>query len=50
MEYEVMRKKLDAYRKPSGQFRLVNGDLLIELLRMWECILDLRLRSLGINW
>ncbi len=36
MEYEVMRKKLDAYRKPSGQFRRVNGDLLIELLRMWE--------------
>jgi hypothetical protein len=36
MDYEVMKKKLDAYRKPSGQFRRVNGDLLIELLRMWE--------------
>ncbi len=36
MEYEVMRRKLDAYRKPNGQFRCVNGDLLIELLRMGE--------------
>jgi hypothetical protein len=36
MDYEVIKKKLDAYRKPSGQFRRVNGDLLVELLRMWE--------------
>src|SRR4051812_44501532 len=36
MDFEVMKKKLDAYRNPSGQFRRVNGDLLIELLRMWE--------------
>jgi hypothetical protein len=36
MEYEVMKKKLDTYRKPKGQFRRVNSDLLVELLRMWE--------------
>ena len=36
MDYEVMKKKLDAYRRPKGQFRRVHGDLLIELLRMWE--------------
>jgi hypothetical protein len=36
MDYEVLKKKLDAYRKPSGQFRQVKGDLLIELLRAWE--------------
>lgn len=36
MDYEVMKKKLDAYRRPKGQFRRVNGDLLMELLRMWE--------------
>jgi hypothetical protein len=36
MDYEVMKKKLDTYRKPKGQFRRVNSDLLVELLRMWE--------------
>lgn len=36
MDYEVMKKKLDAYRRPKGQFRRVNGELLMELLRMWE--------------
>lgn len=36
MECEVMKKKLDAYRKSNGQFRQVQGDLLVELLRMWE--------------
>src|SRR4051812_43818041 len=36
MDYEVLKKKLDAYRKPSGQFRRVKSDLLIELLRLWE--------------
>jgi hypothetical protein len=36
MDFEVMKKKLDAYRKPSGQIRRVKGELLIELLRMWE--------------
>ena len=36
MDYEVMRKKLDTYRKSNGQFKHVNGDLLVELLRMWE--------------
>jgi hypothetical protein len=36
MEYEVMKKKLDTYRRPKGQFRGVKSDLLIELLRMWE--------------
>lgn len=36
MEFEVMKKKLDTYRRPKGQFRGVNSDLLLELLRMWE--------------
>ena len=36
MDFEVMKKKLDAYRKPKGQFRDVKGELQIELLRMWE--------------
>jgi hypothetical protein len=36
MDYEVMRKKLDTYRKSNGQFKHVSGDLLVELLRMWE--------------
>lgn len=36
MEVEVMKKKLDAYRKSNGQFKRVNADLLIGLLRMWE--------------
>jgi hypothetical protein len=37
MDFEVMKKKMDAYRKSNGQFKRVNGDLLVELLRMWEC-------------
>jgi hypothetical protein len=36
MDFEVMKKKLDANRKPNGQFKRVNGELLIELLRVWE--------------
>lgn len=36
MDYDVMKKKLDTYRKSNGQFKRVHGDLLIELLRMWE--------------
>lgn len=36
MDFEVMKKKLDAYRRPKGQFRGVKDELLLELLRMWE--------------
>jgi hypothetical protein len=36
MDYEIMRKKLDAYRSPKGSFKNVKGDLLVELLRAWE--------------
>ena len=36
MDFEVMKKKLDTYRKSNGQFKQVNGALLLELLRMWE--------------
>jgi len=36
MDFEVMRKKLDAYRRASGQYRGVKGELLVELLRAWE--------------
>ena len=36
MEFEVMKKKLETYRRPKGQFRGVKSDILIELLRSWE--------------
>jgi hypothetical protein len=36
MEFEVMKKKLDGFRKANGQFKKVSGELLVELLRMWE--------------
>lgn len=36
MDYEVMRKKLDTYRKSNGQFGQVSAELLLEFLRMWE--------------
>jgi hypothetical protein len=36
MDYEVMKKKLDTYRKSNGQFGQVSAELLLEFLRMWE--------------
>jgi hypothetical protein len=36
MDFEVMKKKLEAYRTPKGQIRNVKSELLLELLRMWE--------------
>lgn len=36
MDHEVMRKKLDTYRKSNGQFGQVGAELLLEFLRMWE--------------
>jgi hypothetical protein len=36
MDFEIMKKKMDAYRSPKGSFKNVKGDLLVELLRMWE--------------
>jgi hypothetical protein len=36
MDYEVMKKKLDTYRKSNGQFGQVSSELLLEFLRMWE--------------
>jgi hypothetical protein len=37
MDFEVMKKKLDTYRKSNGQFGQVSAELLLEFLRMWEC-------------
>lgn len=36
MDFEIMKKKMDAYRTQKGSFKNVKGDLLVELLRMWE--------------
>jgi hypothetical protein len=36
MNHEVMKKKLDTYRKSNGQFKKVSSELLVEFLRIWE--------------
>lgn len=36
MEFEVMRKKLDAFKTPGGSYKNIKGELLVELLRVWE--------------
>lgn len=36
MDFEIMKKKLDAYRSPKGSFKNIKGELLVELLRVWE--------------
>ncbi len=36
MDFEIMRKKLDAYKTPGGSYKNIKGELLVELLRAWE--------------
>jgi hypothetical protein len=36
MDFEVMRKKLDAYKTPGGSYKNIKSELLVELLRVWE--------------
>ena len=36
MDFEIMRKKLDGYKTPGGHYRNIKGELLVELLRVWE--------------
>lgn len=36
MEFEVMRKKLDAFKTPGGSYKNIKSELLVELLRAWE--------------
>lgn len=35
MDYSVLKKKLNSYKK-EGALRGVSGELLVEMLRMWE--------------
>lgn len=36
MNFEILRKKLEAYRTPGGSYKNIKSELLVELLRMWE--------------
>jgi hypothetical protein len=36
MDFEVMRKKLDAFKTPGGSYKNIKSELLVELLRTWE--------------
>ena len=36
MDFEILRKKLDAYRTPGGSYKNIKSELLVELLRIWE--------------
>jgi len=36
MDFEIMKKKLDGYKTPGGHYKNIKGELLVELLRMWE--------------
>ena len=36
MDFEVMKKKLDAYKTPGGSYKNIKSELLVELLRAWE--------------
>lgn len=36
MDFEILRKKLDGYKTPGGHYKNIKGELLVELLRMWE--------------
>jgi hypothetical protein len=36
MDFETLRKKLEAYKTPGGSYKNIKGALLVELLRMWE--------------
>ena len=36
MDFEMLRKKLDAYKTTGGSYKNIKSELLVELLRMWE--------------
>lgn len=36
MDFEILRKKLDAYKTPGGSYKNIKSELLVELLRVWE--------------
>ena len=36
MDFETLRKKLDAYKTTGGSYKNIKSDLLVELLRVWE--------------
>jgi hypothetical protein len=36
MDFETLRKKLDAYKTPGGSYKNIKSELLVELLRAWE--------------
>ncbi len=36
MDFEILRKKLEAYKTPGGSYKNIKGELLVELLRAWE--------------
>ena len=36
MDFEILRKKLDAYKTSGGSYKNIKSELLVELLRMWE--------------
>jgi hypothetical protein len=36
MDFEILRKKLDAFKTPGGSYKNIRNELLVELLRVWE--------------
>jgi hypothetical protein len=36
MDFDTLRKKLDAYKTPGGSYKNIKSELLVELLRIWE--------------
>lgn len=36
MDFETLKKKLDAFKTPGGSYKNIRSELLVELLRMWE--------------
>jgi hypothetical protein len=36
MDFEILRKKLDAYKTSGGSYKNIKSELLVELLRAWE--------------
>jgi hypothetical protein len=36
MDFEILRKKLDAYKTAGGSYKNIKSELLVEILRVWE--------------
>jgi hypothetical protein len=36
MDFDTLRKKLDAYKTTGGSYKNIKSELLVELLRIWE--------------